>query len=348
MNDFASRVLAWYHLHGRKNLPWQQDKTLYKVWVSEVMLQQTQVTTVIPYFEKFIDRFPTLADLAAAQEDEVLAHWTGLGYYARGRNLLKAAKTMIAQYGEFPTELEQVHALPGIGLSTAGAILSSVLQQPHAILDGNVKRVLARHYLVDGWTGNKKVQDKLWEFAKEVTPSKDTHHFNQAMMDIGATVCKRSKPLCEQCPVAETCFAKAQGLQKQYPQPKPKKVLPEKHTFMQILKYQHQVYLIKRPSSGLWGGLYAFSEFESLDELEQSHATQALNVIKSRELTGFRHTFSHFHLHITPVLVELENLPQSISEADSTWYQVDEKRDFGISTPTAKILEEISQLVSLS
>ncbi len=207
---FSQKIIQWYHIQGRKHLPWQQNKTPYRVWISEIMLQQTQVATVIPYYLKFMASFPTIKALAEAPEDEVLHHWTGLGYYARARNLHKAAKTIQQKYGgEFPKDISQVIELSGIGRSTAGAILSLSLDLPHAILDGNVKRVLSRCYKVSGYTGQAKYEKNMWQLTEQLTPYTDTAYYNQAMMDLGATICTRSKPKCEQCPLASTCLANA-------------------------------------------------------------------------------------------------------------------------------------------
>jgi len=222
--SFATRIISWYDNHGRKTLPWQQDKTPYRVWVSEIMLQQTQVATVIPYYLKFMARFPDVLALANAPDDEVLHHWTGLGYYARARNLHKAAKIIRDDYqGLFPTHFEQVLALPGIGRSTAGAVLSLSLGQHHPILDGNVKRVLARHGAIAGWPGQKTVEEQLWQLTDAFTPQQDIQKYNQAMMDIGASICTRSKPNCAACPVAIDCKAQLIGRQTDFPGKKPKK-----------------------------------------------------------------------------------------------------------------------------
>ena len=223
MTPFATAILKWYDAYGRKELPWQQNKTAYTVWLSEIMLQQTQVTTVIPYYQRFLERFPTVIDLANAEQDEVLHLWTGLGYYARARNLHKAAKIVAEQYGgEFPLSLEEMNALPGIGRSTAAAVLSSVYKLPHAILDGNVKRTLARSFAVEGWPGQKKVENQLWEHAEAHTPKQDVDKYNQAMMDMGAMVCTRSKPKCTLCPIESMCEAKKLDRQLDFPGKKPK------------------------------------------------------------------------------------------------------------------------------
>jgi A/G-specific adenine glycosylase len=276
-NTFAERVLAWYDIHGRKHLPWQQDITPYKVWVSEIMLQQTQVTTVIPYFERFMQSFPSVVELANAAQDDVLHHWTGLGYYARARNLHKAAKQIVEVHGgTFPDNIDDVIALPGIGRSTAGAVLSISRNQRHPILDGNVKRVLARYYAIGGWPGQKAVENALWEVAEKNTPEKRSANYTQVMMDLGAMVCTRSKPKCDECPLQHDCLAYAQGAQTEFPGKKPKKAIPERSTLLIVPLFQQQVYLEQRPSSGLWGGLYGFIEAQDIESAEAELAKRGI------------------------------------------------------------------------
>lgn len=260
MAEFTRSVLRWYKKHGRHDLPWQKDINAYRVWVSEIMLQQTQVNTVIPYYERFMQTFPTVRDLAQADIDEVLHLWTGLGYYARARNLHKSARIIHTDHNNrFPDDLESIVALPGIGRSTAGAILSLALNQVAPILDGNVKRVLARYHRVEGWPGNKKTEQKLWQLAESVTPDKEFAAYTQAIMDLGATVCTRSNPLCDQCPVNNGCEARETGTQEQYPGKKPKKTLPVKQTIFTIIENDKgEVLLEKRLPQGIWGGLWSF------------------------------------------------------------------------------------------
>lgn len=320
---FARSVLAWYDKFGRKHLPWQQNKTLYTVWLSEVMLQQTQVATVIPYFEQFVKTFPNVTALANASQDEVLHLWTGLGYYARARNLHKAAQKVRDEFeGNFPTEFEQVWALPGVGRSTAGAILSSVQNQPYPILDGNVKRVLARYFEVEGWSGEKKVENRLWTLTEQVTPAERVADFNQAMMDIGAMVCTRTKPKCTLCPLQNDCLAYKNESWDLFPGKKPKKTIPEKETYFLILSKQGKVWLEQRESAGLWGGLFCFPQFENkaslLDFLAQEGVTHY------QEWVTFRHTFSHFHLDIHPIYAELDN-SSAVEQANLDWQKVMEK-----------------------
>ncbi|OOF52628.1 A/G-specific adenine glycosylase [Rodentibacter genomosp. 2] len=321
-SPFAEAVLRWYDKFGRKHLPWQQNKTLYGVWLSEVMLQQTQVTTVIPYFERFIKTFPNLTALANASQDEVLHLWTGLGYYARARNLHKAAQKIRDEFnGVFPTDFEQVWALPGIGRSTAGAILSSVLDQPYPILDGNVKRVLSRYFAVNGWSGEKKVENHLWHLTEQVTPTARVADFNQAMMDIGAMVCTRTKPKCDLCPMKKNCLAYKDESWAEFPGKKPKKTLPEKETYFLILSKNGKVWLEQRENSGIWGGLFCFPQFESQEDLLTYLLSEGISYYQA--WPSFRHTFSHFHLDIHPIYAEVNNIRAEQENRD--WHKLMEK-----------------------
>ncbi len=340
---FTQKVLNWFHHNGRKHLPWQQNINAYRVWVSEIMLQQTQVATVIPYFERFMQSFPDVHSLANANEDDVLHHWTGLGYYARARNLHKAANIIIKDFGgKFPTDIEQVIALPGIGRSTAGAVLSIAGGQAHPILDGNVKRVLARCYAIAGWPGTKKVEQALWEIAARHTPQQETAQYTQAMMDLGAMICTRTRPDCDACPLQAECIAYAQGKQADYPGKKPKKALPQRETLMVVLSCHNQILMKKRPPTGLWGGLYGFIETESLESVMQQYD---LTENTCKRLTPFTHTFSHFQLHITPVLVELNSFPNNIvTEDNQRWFDILAPIEVGLAAPTQKIVNEIKSL----
>lgn len=326
--SFSKSLLAWFERHGRKNLPWQKNKTRYSVWVSEIMLQQTQVATVIPFFERFMQQFPTIVDLANAAQDDVLHLWTGLGYYARARNLHKAAQIVRDEHsGVFPNDFEQVLALPGIGRSTASAVLSLADNQPYVILDGNVKRVLARFFAIEGWPGNKKIETELWDLAISLKPEDSPNaipvfsHYTQAIMDFGATFCTRSKPKCDDCPMNKNCLALAQGKQHELPHKKPKKQIPTKHTYMLIPIVNGRVFMRKRPQNGIWGGLWGFYECEYAPELNNTKQTlinevlgnsvgsEFANVIETVdkiELNEFRHTFSHYHLEISPILFEIK------------------------------------------
>ena len=341
---FSTRIVDWYNVHGRKTLPWQQDKTPYKVWISEIMLQQTQVATVIPYFEKFMARFNDVVALADAEQDEVLHHWTGLGYYARARNLHKAAQIIRDQYqGKFPTDIEEVVALPGIGRSTAGAILSLSLGQHHPILDGNVKRVLARHGAIGGWPGKKAVEQMLWQLSSDYTPKQDIKKYNQAMMDLGASVCRRSRPDCASCPVAIDCNAQLQGRQDEFPGKKPKKTIPAKSAWLMVLELDKQVWLTKRPPAGIWGGLWCFPEFKS--ELAMQNYLDSSGYILDTQtlLPGFRHTFSHFHLDVQPVRVTLKQQSDHlVMEPNQTlWYNIEQPSKVGLAAATERVLASL-------
>lgn len=367
--SFSHLVLQWFDKHGRKNLPWQQNPSRYSVWVSEIMLQQTQVATVIPYYQRFMTRFPNVTSLANADIDEVLHLWTGLGYYARARNLHKAAIQIVEQHASiFPYQLDDVIALPGIGKSTAAAILSLADDQAHVILDGNVKRVLARYFAVEGWPGNKRIEDQLWEYARQLKPPARFNHYTQAMMDLGATLCTRNKPNCEECPVNQRCLAFIQGRQSELPHRKPKKDKPTKQTNMHIVFYQGSVLLYKRPSEGIWGGLWSFYEDEGVMEnfLNQVNLEQ----VEEHILDGFTHTFSHFHLDITPRVlicqksfsaesgnrveeaspVNLDIEPsnskqtQEIEQNKPSWFNIYESIEVGLAAPTVKIIKQLKSL----
>ncbi|BFQ94412.1 A/G-specific adenine glycosylase [Gallibacterium anatis] len=360
---FASNVLHWYQKYGRKTLPWQQNKSLYGVWLSEIMLQQTQVTTVIPYFQQFIQRFPTITELANAPIDEVLHLWTGLGYYARARNLHKAALQIRDQHqGEFPTQFEQVLALPGVGLSTAGAILSSCLDAPFPILDGNVKRVLSRCFAIDGWPGEKSVETKLWQLSAEVTPKTQVTEFNQAMMDIGAMVCTRSKPKCSLCPLQQQCTAGKAQSWANYPGKKPKKTLPVRERYFLLFVQQGKALLQQRPHHGLWGGLYCFPEVET--EAEYQHILQQCHWQLLERLPTFRHTFSHFHLDIHPIVVTnnststlaVKNVAETVAKYGQTvqnnneyWYDLADfsPAKIGLATPVKNLLTQLKAIFNV-
>lgn len=353
--QFSENVVAWYHLQGRKDLPWQQNKTPYRVWISEVMLQQTQVATVIPYYLRFMESFPTINALANAPEDTVLHHWTGLGYYARARNLHKAAKIIEAEFsGIFPKNIEDVIALPGIGRSTAGAILSLSLDQHHPILDGNVKRVLARSYVVEGYNGLSRFDKALWQLTEQLTPAQNTAFYNQAMMDLGATVCTRSKPQCEVCPIDTSCLAKSSGQQNEFPQKKPKKKIPEKNTIMVIPKINHknstQVLMEKRPPTGIWGGLWCFYEVEHQDDIANLLKKLGLTVNEQYQLEAFRHTFSHFHLDINPIVIDCQpstrsQMTQEINEPkEQRWYDLHQNESVGLAASTQRLINQLKTL----
>lgn len=340
---FSDNIIAWYHKHGRKALPWQQNKTPYRVWISEIMLQQTQVATVIPYYQRFMESYPDIIALANAPIDEVLHHWTGLGYYARARNLHKTAQILRDQYhGVFPTNIDEVIAFPGIGRSTAGAILSLSLGQPHAILDGNVKRVLTRHFAIEGWYGVAKVEKKLWQVSEELTPKLDTPLYNQAMMDLGASHCSRTKPNCKQCPVAATCVAYASNRTSEFPNSKPKKTTPVKTTNMLLIHSGDEVHLVKRPNQGIWGGLHCFPEFSDKKMMQDWLDQQCIGGVL-KKLPQIRHTFSHYHLDITPYHLRLvQPSDQVVMDASNAlWYNLVNPQQVGLAAITQSLLEQI-------
>ena len=342
---FAQRILEWFDTHGRKDLPWQQAPTPYRVWVSEIMLQQTRVATVIPYFQRFVASFPDVLALADASEDEVLHQWSGLGYYARARNLQRAARQIRDRHADqLPSSLEQLQALPGIGRSTAGAILSLALGQRHPILDGNVKRVLARCHAVDGWPGQTSVLHGLWELAEQHTPSHRVAAYNQAMMDLGATLCARTRPTCGNCPVEDLCRARALGEQSRYPYPKPARALPVRRTRMLVIRNSAgQLLLEQRPPSGIWGGLWSLPECPP-EEDPEAWCVARLG-LRARVLAHWasrRHTFSHFHLDMLPVEVLAYRAELSVLESDRrVWYNLDHPDRRGLAAPVARLIAEL-------
>lgn len=346
MSTFSRQLLAWHAQHGRHDLPWQHDRTAYRVWVSEIMLQQTQVATVIPYFDKFIQGFPDISSLANAAEDEVLHLWTGLGYYARARNLHKAAKTIHSEYqGVFPRKFDEVLALPGIGRSTAGAILAQAYGERHVILDGNVKRVLTRQFAIEGWPGNKTIENQLWQLADELTPKQELVNYTQAIMDLGATVCGR-KAHCSDCPVQSSCQAFKLERVNDFPYSKPRKALPVRETDMLVLvNSDKHILLEKRPPSGIWGGLWSLPEKPGNVALAEWCDKQlGWKVQESQQLDSLRHTFSHYHLDITPILVQANTPVNAVMEANNRlWYNTQQPEKLGLPAPVLKILKQINE-----
>lgn len=346
---FQQAVLTWFKQHGRKTLPWQNPATPYRVWVSEIMLQQTQVSTVIAYFERFMARFPNLETLANAPLDAVLQLWAGLGYYARARNLHRSAQIIIQEYGgEFPADLTQLISLPGIGRSTAGAILSLGFKKSAAILDGNVKRVLARVFAIPGWPGTPSVLKQLWEIAETYSPQHSIADYNQAMMDLGALVCLPKQPRCSPCPLQTVCLAYQQNQVTTYPSSKPKKTIPVRATHLLIFQNQNgEVLLEQRPPVGIWGGLWSFPECQPQAALESDFKTWTQNnfnlqINKTKLLPAFRHTFSHYHLDITPVLVHCQTLSGKIMESRAQlWHDPREAVRPGIPAPVQQLFDQL-------
>ena len=343
MTDFADRLLGWFDTHGRKGLPWQVEDP-YRVWVSEIMLQQTQVRTVIPYYKRFMQRFPGVVELADAPLDAVLDHWSGLGYYARARNLHKAARVIRDDFGgSFPDDFDSVCALPGIGRSTAGAVLALAFGQRHAILDGNVKRVLARHRAISGWPGKTAVANALWAAAEANTPESRVGDYTQAIMDLGATVCARSRPQCGVCPVSEDCEALAAAAVDEYPGRKPKKARPLRTTTMVLAVSDGAVYLERRPPAGIWGGLWSLPE---LDDGKVGDWCRERLDTTGRMLESWdtlRHSFSHYDLDIRPVVVHIDGGSRKVADCtDATWHRLDDPPPGGIAAPVQKLIESLS------
>jgi A/G-specific adenine glycosylase len=319
-------LIAWHAVSGRHDLPWQSERTPYRVWVSEIMLQQTQVATVIPYYQRFMGRFPKIGDLAAAPLDEVLHLWTGLGYYARARNLHKAAGVVMNQHGGvFPESFAEITALPGIGRSTAGAILSLSRDQRHPILDGNVKRVLCRFFGVEGSPLDRAVEQRLWQLAEACTPQEGVATYTQAIMDLGATVCTRRKPACVLCPLRNDCVARAEGKEHELPTPKgarSKKPRLSKKCWMLVLKSpQGKVFLERRPEAGIWGGLWCLPQFDSKKSALAYLANHFKATGEAHCLPPISHVFTHFDLQIEPLEVEVSEEMSSVLEpASSLWF----------------------------
>ncbi len=353
--ELSEALLSWFDIHGRHDLPWQQEKTPYRVWVSEIMLQQTQVQTVIPYYQRFMQRFPTVQALASASQEEVLSFWAGLGYYARGRNLHKAAQQIVALHGgQFPQSFDEMMALPGIGRSTAGAILSIALQQRYPILDGNVKRVLARLEAVASWPGERLTERALWQLADQLTPAERFDDYTQAIMDLGATVCRRSQPKCEQCPWQRYCQAYQNRAVNDYPKPKPKVEKPERHArFWLIEDAQQRLFLQKRPQKGIWGGLWSLPQSELAADLPDGVPKNLLELLENRSLKNqngllavaeplaeFKHTFTHYHLWLHPVYFPLSVvIPEEATEL-GIWVSRKEAVNMGLPAPIKKIVQQ--------
>jgi A/G-specific adenine glycosylase len=343
--NFSAMLLHWFKKHGRKDLPWQQNKTPYRVWVSEIMLQQTQVATVIPYFNRFLKRFPTVEQLAHAKEDEILHYWTGLGYYQRARNLQKAAKKIITDFPSFPDTLDSLQTLPGIGRSTAGAILSIAFEKRASILDGNVKRVLTRLQGITEWPGDKKIEEALWKIADQLTPQKKVADYTQAIMDLGATLCTRQKPHCDECPFKQDCIAHQKGMEGSIPRSKPKKKLPVKTaTLLLLRKNVTHILLQKREKKGVWKGLWSLPEIEGhashqvISDFCRAQFSVNLKKITQGEL--FRHTFSHYHLDILPMILDLKKSDIILEETHQIWYNLQSSQRIGLPAPVKTLLRQ--------
>jgi A/G-specific adenine glycosylase len=340
MPSFAARVIAWQKRYGRHDLPWQGTRDPYPIWVAEIMLQQTQVATVIPYYRRFMARFPDIAALAAASLDDVLALWSGLGYYSRARNLHRAAQNICDEHGgKFPSRFGDVLALPGIGRSTAAAICAFAFGERRPILDGNVKRVLTRCYGIRGYPGDRDVEQALWRKAESLLPSRGVAAYTQGLMDLGAGVCTRRQPRCASCPFTAVCVARSRGLTGKLPAPKPRKALPHKQTVMLVLQHAGEVLLEKRPAAGIWGGLWCFPEAAPDDDVGKICAQRfGARVGVAQALPVLEHGFTHFRLSIRPQRLRVARLAPRAAEPGHVWLTVEEAQAAAIPTPVKRIL----------
>ncbi|WP_370654042.1 A/G-specific adenine glycosylase [Methylophaga sp.] len=341
-HSFSDRLLAWYDQHGRKDLPWQQNASPYHIWLSEVMLQQTQVTTVIPYYQRFIKHFPDVNALANANIDEVLSLWGGLGYYARGRNLHKAAVQMQQLHeGKVPQDFQALLDLPGVGRSTAGAIMALAYQQPFPILDGNVKRVLARYDAINIWPGEKQAEAAMWQRAEQLLPTARIANYIQAQMDLGATLCTRSRPDCERCPLQTDCQAYASGEPTLFPVRKVKKQTPSRQTnwFVYINNDKH-ILLEQRPQNGIWGGLWSFPEGDTAEA--ENHTLPIKNSVFHSATPEIRHVFSHFKLTIQPLIFSAEPINVVAENNPYIWVKIDQALTMGLPAPVKQLIEFLS------
>lgn len=369
---FSAELIDWQKNHGRHTLPWQNTQDAYRIWLSEIMLQQTQVVAVIAYYLKFLQRFPDVFSLAAAPIEEVMVYWSGLGYYARARNLHRCACQIVADYdGTFPNDPALLAELPGIGRSTAAAIAAFSFGTRAAIMDGNVKRVFARVFGIDTYPGERKTEQRLWQLAESLLPDAELQSYTQGLMDLGATICIRSKPACERCPMAPRCIALATGRVAELPVRKPKKVVPEKHAVMLVVVHsvskinqgqsrilKQQILLIRRPQQGIWGGLLSLptlggftavadgachpSDMKTdLPGLIQQYLSPFGDVAACNPLQPFSHGFTHFKLHVTPYQVTVEHVREAVGESDYSWADVEELDTLALPAPIRKLLQEL-------
>lgn len=340
--NLAARVVAWQAKHGRHHLPWQQERTPYRVWLSEIMLQQTQVTTVIDYYQRFLERFPTVADLANATQDDVMPYWAGLGYYARARNLHRCAQQVMSDHrGSFPPCSQQLATLPGIGRSTAAAIASFCFGERSPIMDGNVKRVFTRYFGIHGHPQQRQIELKLWSLAEEAVACSpadlDMAAYTQGLMDLGSMLCTRSKPNCAQCPLVSDCYAHANQQTAELPTRKPRAVQPERECHVLILEADGHVLLEQRPDSGIWGGLWTLPQFEQLEGLQDFSQSLAISLPAQSRMAAMLHVFSHFKLHINPWFVQCADLPTQ--HDNQHWIAIEDLPNTALPAPIRKLLD---------
>lgn len=343
---FSNRVLKWHAQHGRQDLPWKIPRDPYRIWLSEIMLQQTQVQTVIPYYERFLKRFPNLKALATATQAQVLQHWAGLGYYARARNLHKTAQIIHHTLeGQFPQECDALVALPGIGQSTAGAILAQAFDIWAPILDGNVKRVLSRFHRITGTANTTTVLKQLWQLAEHYTPRKAVAPYTQAIMDMGATLCTRTQPNCTHCPVQSRCQAYQDCDPLRYPQTAPRKRIPHRNTNVLILMHPHEkILLVERPDKGIWGGLWSLPEF-SLREAAETFVQKwdKKNQWDWEPLSPVKHAFTHYRLTLHPFLIRLPSAKQVRLPKMTRWVDRKDCHQVGLPAPIHKIMLSLNK-----
>ncbi|OGA48836.1 MAG: A/G-specific adenine glycosylase [Betaproteobacteria bacterium RIFCSPLOWO2_12_FULL_63_13] len=340
MRDFSKRLIAWQKVHGRHGLPWQRSRDPYRIWLSEVMLQQTQVGTVIPYYEQFLDRFPDLTRLARAPLAEVLRLWAGLGYYSRARNLHRAAlKIVDERRGAFPRRRVALEELPGVGRSTAAAVAVFAFGAREAILDGNAKRVLARHFAVEGVPGNSAYEAKLWSLAESLLPARDVPTYTQGLMDLGTAVCTRTSPGCAHCPVASSCVALKRGCVAAFPTPLRRKPARVRSVAMLLLLRGSEILLQARPPAGIWGGLWSLPEMPiGVDARAHCAAELGCEVGTPEALAPLRHRFTHFTLDIRPYRCEVSRVMSRTEEPRRVWYGLAQAEAAGVPVPVRKLL----------
>jgi A/G-specific adenine glycosylase len=345
VSAFARAIVRWQRRHGRHDLPWQGTADPYAIWLAEIMLQQTQVAAVVPYYLRFRSRFPDIASLAAADEDDVLRLWSGLGYYSRARNLHRAAALIVERHrGEFPRTLAEIEKLPGIGRSTAAAIAGFAFGARAAILDGNVKRVLARHFVVEGFPGVPAVERQLWRLAESLVPAHDNAAYIQGLMDLGATLCTARNPQCARCPVRRTCAAYASNRVAEFPSPRPRRRVPTRGTTMLCLRRGDEVLLEKRPSVGVWGGLWSLPEVGRGDDAAAASAQRyGCEVSSLTRLRGLRHGFTHFNLEITPLLATVRRLRLRAAQPGVVWLPIEEAVGAAVPVPVRKLLRALAR-----
>ena len=342
-SSFSSRIVRWQRSHGRHDLPWQNTRDAYRIWLSEIMLQQTQVSTVLPYYERFLARFPDVAALAAAPADDVMALWSGLGYYARARNLHRAAREVVARFGgRFPTSFEDLESLPGVGRSTAGAIAAFSGGERRAILDGNVRRVLARHAGIEGDPSSAPVLALLWETAESRLPSKDIEGYTQGMMDLGAELCAVRKPACLVCPVNADCVARLEDRVDELPGRRARAAPKRRRIAMLVAISRGEVLLEKRPSSGIWGGLWSLPEADADADPARAIRDWGVTPAQVSPLEPFEHAFTHFTLEVAPWRIDVRKAQPIAAERGATWLPLSELQGAALPAPVRKLLRSIA------